>query len=459
MQRKDLSPVELTRAYLERIDSLNGRLKPYVTLLADSAIQAAEAAEKEIAGGRYRGAMHGIPVAFKDLFDTEGVRTTGSSKVMEHRIPNSDATVVARLRDAGAIVLGKLAMSEFAAGSFPSLFEDPLNPWDPERTPGGSSSGSGTAIAAGMALGTLGSDTGGSIRGPASFCGIVGLKPSYGLLSRFGVVPLSWSLDSVGPMTRTVEDTAHMLQAMAGFDANDPTTTRAPVPDYAQALRPDLSGMTVGVLRHLYYDPDSGVQPDVAAAVDRAVEAMEQLGAKIVDVEIPIFRLSWIANTALLLTEGFAYHRENLKEQPHNFGDVVRTVLYMGGLTSGADYVQAQRVRSKTIRAFQEVMRRVDVLVTPTSNDVAPKTGADIPAEQMVAGLLGEASDKSVSWTSAFNLVGAPAISIPCGFNEEGLPLGLQIAGRRLEESTVLRAAFAYEQQAGWHKLRPSMAP
>jgi aspartyl-tRNA(Asn)/glutamyl-tRNA(Gln) amidotransferase subunit A len=458
IQSRDLSPVELTQAFLDRIDVLNGRMKAYVTLLADSAMEDARQAEAEIAAGNYKGPLHGIPVAYKDLFDTRGVRTTASSKVMEHRVPDEDAVVVARLRDAGSILLGKLAMSEFAAGGPPtSLFEGSANPWDVERSPGGSSSGSGTAIAAGLAMGTLGSDTGGSIRGPASFCGIVGLKPSYGLLSRSGVVPLSWSLDNAGPMTWTVEDAALMLQVMAGYDPKDNTTSRAPVPDYSESLRQGVSGITIGVPRHLYQDPESGVVPHVAAAVDRAVAELEQMGAKVVEVNLPVFRLAWVANTALLLTEGFAYHRDNLRSQPHNFGDMVRAVLYMGGLTSGTDYVQAQRARSKMLREVGEVMRSVDVLITPTSNDVAPKIGKEIDPVTMVMGLLGEASERSVNWTAPFNLLGAPAISVPCGFSNEGLPMGLQIAGRRLDEPTVLRVAYAYQQTAGWHHRRPAV--
>ena len=456
IHRRALSPVELTRAHLDRIHALDGRLKAYGTLLEEAALKQARSAEKEISLGRYRGPLHGIPIAYKDLFDTKGVRTTASSKVLEHRVPERDATIVARLRRAGAVVLGKLAMSEFAAGGPPtSLFEPSANPWNFERSPGGSSSGSGAAVAAGLAMGALGSDTGGSIRGPASFCGIVGLKPTYGRVSRSGVLPLSWSLDNAGPMTRTVEDTALMLQVIAGHDPKDLTSSKAPVPDYALALREELSGLTVGVPRHLYQDPESGVPPEVAAAVERAVAEMERLGARVEAVELPILRAAGTANTAIILSEAFAYHRPNLQSQPQNYGEIVRTVFYAGAMVNGPDYVQAQRMRSKALREIGEVMRRVDVLVMPSSGEPAPLVGMDTDPVTRVAAMIGMTSPRRVGWTGPFNLVGLPAISVPCGFTESGLPIGLQIVGHRMDEPAVLRVAYAYQQQTLWHQQHP----
>ena len=279
LRERQLSPVELTQAYLDRIEALDGRVRSYVTLLPESALQEARTAEDEIARGEYRGPMHGIPVAYKDLYDTEGVRTTGQSKVLEHRVPAEDCTAIVRLREAGAVNLGKLAMHEFALGGpKTSLFDQACNPWNLDHVTGGSSSGSGAAMASGLAMGTLGSDTGGSIRGPAALCGIVGLKPTYGRVSRYGVLPLSWSLDHCGPMTWTVEDAAHMLQAIAGHDPKDPTSSHEPVPDYAAALGGDLTGLTVGVPRHYFFGEDAGLDPEVAAAVNRAIEALGELG-------------------------------------------------------------------------------------------------------------------------------------------------------------------------------------
>ena len=259
-------------------------------------------------------------------------------------------------------------------------------------------------------------------------------------------------------MTRTVEDTAVMLQAMAGFDSHDISTSRDPVPNYNEELGKGVSGIRIGLPRHLYHDPANGVASDVIAAVDEAATVLEKMGAKVEEVELPIFRQSWIANTAILLTEGFAYHRENLKLRPKEFGDQVRTVLYLGGLTYGVDYVQAQRVRAKTLRDYAKVMEKVDVILMPTTCDVAPQNPIEtIPAEMMVSGLVGEPGEKSVGWTAPFNLLGAPSVSLPCGFNQEGMPIGLQVAGRRLDDATVLRVAYAYQEETGWHLRRPKI--
>ena len=289
LRERKLSPVELTQAYLDRIEALDGRVRSYVTLLPEAALQEARTAEDEIGKGEYKGPMHGVPIAYKDLYDTAGVRTTGQSKVLEHRVPEEDCTAIVRLREAGAVNLGKLAMHEFALGGpKTSLFDQACNPWNLDHVTGGSSSGSGAAMAAGLAMGTLGSDTGGSIRGPAALCGIVGLKPTYGRVSRYGVLPLSWSLDHCGPMTWTVEDAALMLQAIAGHDPKDPTSSTAPVPDYAAALGGDLRGLTVGVPRHYFFGEDVGLDPEVADAVNKGIETLGELGAEVRDIEIPV---------------------------------------------------------------------------------------------------------------------------------------------------------------------------
>ena len=285
-----LSPVELTRVFLDRIDELDDTLECYITVLHDDAMAEARQAEAEILRGDYRGPMHGIPIALKDLYDTEGVKTTASSKVMADRVPTEDATTTARLREAGAVLLGKLAMHEFALGGPDPTNGFPLarNPWNLDHIPGGSSSGSGAGIAAGLCMGTLGSCTGGSIRGPAAFCSIAGIKATYGRVSRYGVVPLSWTLDHCGPMTWTVEDSAIMLQAIAGHDPKDPTTSRAPVPDYTASLVDDIEGLRVGVPRHFFFADDPTINKDVLSAVDGAISIMEDLGAHVEEVNVPM---------------------------------------------------------------------------------------------------------------------------------------------------------------------------
>ena len=447
IRSRQLSPVELTQAFLDRIEAIDDRLKSYITLLPEAAMEAARAAEGEISRGNYRGPLHGIPIALKDLYDTAGVPTMAQSKVLEHRVPDNDATVVTRLREAGTVLLGKLTMHEFALGFPASLYESPRNPWNLDHVTGGSSSGSGAGIAAGTCMGTLGSCTGGSIRGPASYCGIVGLKPTYGRVSRHGVLPLSWSLDHVGPMTWTVEDTAHIMQAIAGHDPDDATSSRSPVPDYASALREDVNGLVIGVPRHYFFDAGAGADPEILAAVEKALADLESLGARLEEVTIPSLDLAGPANWLIMMSEAFAYHKDNLQSQPQNFGSVVRHRFYLGGLFGSADYVKAQQARSRIRREFAEVMQRVDLIGCPTMLGPAPLFDSFDPSTVV----LGR------SFTAPFNETGMPAISVPCGFTESGLPLGLQLAGRPFEEETVIRAAYTYQQHAGWYKQRPAI--
>jgi aspartyl-tRNA(Asn)/glutamyl-tRNA(Gln) amidotransferase subunit A len=443
---RKLSPVELTRAHLDRIGAVNGKLRSYVTLLEEEALASARVSEKEIQGGDYRGPLHGIPMAHKDLYDTAGVRTTGQSKVLEDRVPSEDATVIARLRGAGSVLLGKLAMFEFATGGpKTSLFDEARNPWGLDYATSGSSSGSGVAVAAGLCMGSLGSDTGGSVRGPAAFCGIVGLKPTYGRVSRYGVLPLSWSLDHCGPLTRTVEDTALMLQAIAGHDPKDASSSSVPVPDYAASLREDVRGLVIGVPRHYCFDSEADIDPETITAVEKALVELEGLGARVEEVTIPCLEYAPVANNVIILSEAFRYHLPNFRSQPQNYGEAFINRLYMGGLLTGSDYVQAQRVRGKIKREFARLMQKVDLIAMPTM------TGAPVTVEEFkpTAIMLGP------SFMAPFNQTGMPAISIPCGFNAKGLPLGLQLAGRPFDEATVLRAAHTYERHAGWFKRRP----
>ncbi len=448
MQQGQLSPVELTRACLDRIQGTDERLHSFILLLADQALEQARVAEAEILRGGYKGSMHGIPFALKDLYDTAGVRTTSGSRVDIDRVPTEDATTTARLKNAGGILLGKLAMHEFALGGpdWTTPFEPACNPWNFDHITGGSSSGSGSAVASGQAMGALGSCTGGSIRGPASLCGIVGLKATYGRVSRFGVVTLSWSQDHAGPMTRTVEDTAYMLQAIAGHDPRDPTSSRAPVPDYSLSLREDVRGVKIGLPRHYFFDDDPGVNQEVVAKVEQAVAALEYLGAQVEEVTLPSLEYVRAANSVIMVSEAFAYHEPNLKTRPQDFGEIVRGRFRVGGLLRASDYLQAQRVRTWARREFAEVMKTVDFLVTPTMTQPAAAFEGYDPAS----------TARGKSFTAPFNVTGLPAISVPCGFTESGLPIGMQIAGKPFDEPGVIQAAYTYQQHAGWRDLHPA---
>ena len=449
IQRGELSPVELTRACLDRIQATDDRLHSFILLLADEALAQARTAEAEVLRGAYKGPMHGIPFALKDLYDTAGVRTTAGSQVDIDRVPSEDATTTARLKEAGGILLGKLAMHEFALGGpdWTTPFEPARNPWNLDHITGGSSSGSGSSVASGQCLGALGSCTGGSIRGPASLCGIVGLKATYGRVSRFGVVTLSWSQDHAGPMTRTVEDTAFMLQAIAGHDPRDPTSSRAPVPDYSRSLREDIRGVKIGLPRHYFFDDDPSVSREVVAKVEQAVAVLEELGAHVEEVTLPSLDYVRAANSVIMVSEAFAYHEPNLKTRPQDFGQIVRGRFRIGGLMSASDYLQAQRVRTWARRDFAEVMKTVDFLVTPTMTQPAPAFEGYDPIS----------TTRGKSFTAPFNVTGLPAISVPCGFSEGGLPIGMQIAGKPFDEPGVIQAAYTYQQYAGWHEVKPTI--
>ena len=442
---RQISPVDLTRAFLDRIDSKDALINSYVTVLADSAMKEAVIATSEIGKRAYRGPLHGIPIGLKDLFDTAGIYTTAQSKVLEHRVPDRDATVVSKLRQSGVILLGKLAMHEFALGGpATSLFKPARNPWSTDRIPGGSSSGSGAAVAAGLCMGALGSDTMGSIRGPAALCGIVGLKPTYGRVSRSGVLPLSWTLDHCGPMTWTVEDSAIMLEAIAGHDPKDPTSSSVEVPPYSSLVADIPRGIRVGVLRSYIVDAQEKMDPEALSNFEDALRVMASIGATINDVEIPSLRSGDAANTVIMLAEAFSYHRKNLQRQPENFGHPVRTRFYTGGLFTSADYLHAQQVRAQIRHQTQDLLQTIDVLILPGSRSPAPEFAAfDALATSLEGGFM-----------SLANLTGFPAISVPSGFNSIGLPLSIQIIGRAFDEPTILRLAHAYEHAAKANRNR-----
>ena len=447
IRSRKLSPVELTRAFLDRIEQLDDTLQSYITVLEDGAMAEARSAESAILRDGYIGPLHGIPIALKDLYDTAGIRTTAGSRVMADRVPTEDATATARLKSSGAVLLGKLAMSELAMGGPDPTngFPIPRNPWNLEHSPGGSSSGSAASVAAGLCMGSLGSCTRGSIRAPASFCGMVGLKPTYGRVSRHGVVPLSWTLDHCGPMTWTVEDAAIMLHAIAGRDPRDLTSSRAPVPPYSESLREDVAGLRIGVPRHFFFAEHPEVDRESQAIADSAIATLGEMGAQVREVEVPALRYADAAALVIILGEGFAYHERDLLTRPQDFGELDRNELRVGGLFGLADYVQAQRARSVLRRQYHDVLAKVDVIASPTSTMVAPRFDAGP----------GAAITRMPSFTGPYNLTGLPAISVPCGFTSAGLPVGLQLAGRPFDEATVLRAAYAYQQHARLFERRP----
>jgi len=440
---RELSPVELTRALLERSERLQPALRAFITPTPATALAAAAAAEQAILSGDERPLL-GIPIAYKDIYLTAGVRTMGGSRVHEGWIPDTTSTSVRLLEQAGVVSLGKLTTHEFAAALTPEDHPQPpaRNPWNPERIPGGSSSGAGAALAAGLVPVALGTDTGGSIRHPATACGVVGLKATYGRCSRVGVLPLSWSLDHIGPMARTCEDIALLLQVIAGHDPLDAASISIPVPDYRAALDAGVDGLRIGVLRSWYEDR---THPDVLAAVDAAIEVLRELGAEVVDVELPGIALERVQGI-ILAVEAFAYHKPDLEAHRERFSEGVRNRFLGGALFTADEYVNALRAQSVVRHEVSQLMQDVDLLLTPTRGKTAltfPEAYADYSG--------------AVSFTGLFNLTGQPAISIPCGFGSDAMPIGLQMAGRPFEETTVLAAAHAYERATDWHRRHPDL--
>jgi aspartyl-tRNA(Asn)/glutamyl-tRNA(Gln) amidotransferase subunit A len=443
-RKRELSPVEVTQAQMARIAKVDPALHAFVTLTADRALADARAAEAALARGDARPLL-GIPIAHKDIYCTRGIRTTGGSALLADWVPDQDATCVRRWQEAGVVLMGKLITHEFAFGlQFPGhRFPAARNPWNLDHVPGGSSSGSGAALAAGLVHGATGSDTGGSIRGPAAFCGIVGLKPTYGRSSRAGVLTLSWTLDHTGPMARTVEDCAYLMQPFAGHDPADPASSRAPVGDYVAALGRDVRGLKIGVPRNYFFE---GVDTEIVQAFEEAMATLKRLGAEVRDVRIPSMDATH-SFLLILIAEAYAYHERDLREHPELYGDVLRERLMAGALVTAAEYTQAQRIRAQICAETAAVLRDVDVLATPTT----PK-----PATPFAV-----AHDPELGFPRSnmppFNITGLPTLALPCGFSPTGLPLSLQLAGRPFDEETVLRVGHAYEQATPWHTRRPAV--
>lgn len=455
VNRRELTAVAVAQATLERIARLNDQLRAFITVTRDEAMAAAEQVDRQVAAGRDDTLpLAGVPMAIKDSFWTKGVRATGGTKVLADFIPTEDATVVARLRAAGCVLVGKSAMHEMAYGftSRNPHHGDCHNPWDVSRIPGGSSGGNAAALASAMAFAAVGGDTGGSNRQPAALCGVVGVKVTYGRVSRYGGIPLSWSMDTVGPMARTVGDAAALLKVMAGHDPRDPTTRRDAVPDYPAALNGGLRAIRIGI-------PHDGfmamMEPEVGAAIQDALGVLKKEGATLVDVRFPPIDPVVGAHRAIIFSEAAAAHEELIRTRAAELSDEVRPLLQSGLFLTATQYLAAQQARRKTIAAYREIWKSFDVLVTPTSPIAAPSIGAttarfgdrDIPLVRAFLDL-----------TLPFNLTGQPAISVPCGFTKAGLPIGLQLVGRPFDEATLFRAAAAYEAATDWHLRTPPIA-
>ena len=445
IRSQQVSPVEVTDAALARIEQLNPRLNALWTVTADLAREQARAAETEIIKGEYRGPLHGVPIALKDLIYTRGIRTTAGSKIMQDFVPDFDATVVEKLRAAGAVLVGKAALHEFAYGITNNNphYGPTRNPWSPERASGGSSGGSAVAVATGMCYGAIGTDTGGSIRIPASFCGIAGLKPTRGRVSLHGVYPLGFSLDHVGPMARTVVDAGLLYQFIAGHDTKDEWSDDHPIGEIA--LRKSLKGLRVGVPANFFFD---AVEPEVEQLVRKAAIAMEDAGAAVVSIETPGIAELTQASGLSLQAEAWFQHKEHFETRAQDLGDDVRKRLEASAKVTGPDYVIAQVTRARVRRELEEMFQSVDLIVTPTT----PMTALAISASKVsIRSKEEEVGPAATRLLRAFNASGHPALSVCCGFDSQGLPAGLQIIGRMWDEATVLHVGYAYEQATGWH--------
>lgn len=449
-----LSPVEVVRAQLVGIERLDPTLRAFITVRGEEALRDAQVAEGEIRSGRARSLLHGVTVAVKDQMLVDGVRLTGGSRVLDDVVADRDATAVARLRAAGAIVLGTLNTHEFHAGPtrvFP--FGTPRNPWNLDHAPGGSSSGSASAVAAGLCTVSMGGDTGGSIRGPASMCGIVGLKPTWSRISRDGVIPLAPSLDVIGPMTRRVEDAALVLEVVAGPDPRDPTASHVPVADYAAHAPAGLRGLRVGVIDELMVP--GGLPADVIAATETAIAELVELGATVERVGIPLLPHALELMWALVMGEAAGYHRPWLRTRYEHYDTNTRTRLVGGAIMPTGVYTAAQRLRARLAAQVGTALRRFDVLVSPTG-EAAPRLVDPLAAAAPPPGH--PAAAVAPPTYQAFNLSGHPALTVPCGFDRHGLPLGLQIVGRHFDERTLFGVGRAYERVAPWHQRRPPVA-
>ena len=449
LRRREISAQELVDQQLTRLKSLEPSLNSFITVTEEEARGAAENADQRLAHGETRGALDGVPMTLKDLLWTRGVRTTSGSRVCGDFVPSVDATVVARLREAGAVFLGKTNMHEFAYGisNVNPHYGPAHNPWDEDRISGGSSGGSAASLAAGIGFGSVGTDTGGSIRIPSSLCGTVGLKPTYGLVSRHGVTPLAWSLDHVGPMARTVKDVAILLDVLAGHDPKDPTSRKQELAPVSSDLDEIPSGLLMAVHPGYFFED---LDPQVRKLVEAAIEDLEKLGLERVEASIPEIEHQGTCRNVITFAEAASYHEPSLQERPEAYGSATRELLELGLLVRATEYLTAQRARRRIVEAFGEAFRGFDVLVSPTVPVPAPRIGEEllVNGEKLRPGLL--------RLPTPFNTTGFPAISVPCGFTTEGLPVGLQLAARPFHEKRLLQIAYAYETSHPWVDRHPT---
>ncbi len=449
LSTKKLSPVELTSMMLQRIQDHDNTLKSYATVMHEYAIESAKKAEQEIMSGEYRGPLHGIPIAVKDLCYTKGFRTMGGAKVLKDHVPEYDATVVQRLNAAGAVLLGKLNLTEGAMGGYHPEFDIPINPWNPDRWTGSSSSGSGVATSAGLCSASLGSDTGGSIRFPSAACGIVGIKPTWGRVSRYGVLPLAESMDHVGPMTRSVTDAGIMLEAIAGYDPNDPTSLLNLVPNIIKSIGESIKDIRIG------FDEDyatKDVDKELAEAVCAGVELLQELGANIYKVQLPDmdeYALSW---PTICSAEAVVAHADTYPSIRDSYGPWFQGWLDMGAQVTGAEYAEANKLRLDCIGHLSKVFQNIDVLVCPSMS--APP---HVVTPEVLYGPKETRAARFQRFTAPFDYNGAPTLSVPCGLNSAGLPLSIQFVGQHLSEHVLCQVGYAYEQATSWHNLHPEI--
>lgn len=446
-----LTSMALTEETLDRVAALDGKIDSFITVTTERALEDAARADRELREGKDRGPLHGLPYGLKDIYDTAGIRTTCHSKLREANVPSTDSVCAAKLKDAGGVLIGKLATHEFAFGgpSFDLPFPPARNPWNPSHGPGGSSSGSGAAVAAGLLRTAMGSDTGGSIRGPAAYCGIVGIKPTYGRVSRRGVFPLSYTLDHCGPLSKTVEDAAITLQCIAGHDPLDPASADLPVPAFRTSLHDGVKGMRIGVLTSFYRDAE-GVSEEAVAALDAAMGVFRGLGADVEEVAaVSPYADYNNCGRVILLAEAYAIHEQDLQDRPLDYGRLTMERIVLGGYLTAADLMQAQRQRRELSEEINSgLFSRYDVLLAASALTPAPKI--DEPQKSF-----------PINWpmqTLPFNVTGNPAMSLPIGFSRSGLPLSMQIVGKFFDEATVFRAGQAYENATDWHLRWPEMS-
>ena len=443
---KKLSPVEWTQALIARIERHDGRLNAFLRFMPEIALSDARRAEAEISAGNWRGPLHGVPYGLKDIIDYAGLPTTAHSAILKDNVATADAFVTQRLRAAGAVFMGKLSTHEFAIGGpcFDLPWPPARNPWNRDYFCGGSSSGSGVATAAGFVPFAIGTDTGGSVRNPSTMCGVTGIKPTYGLVSRRGVFPLAFSLDHVGPLTRTVHDNATVLNVLAGHDGLDPGSVARPGVDYTALTRKGLKGVRIGWLKHFYHD-DIKADPQMAAAIDAAVLKMQELGAQVTEVKTVALSQFQACNRIIMGSESYAIHQKWLRERPQDYGDITRQRFLYGAMYSASDYINALRMRSKFTADFHALFNDVDVIVTASAHDPACRIDDQEACEFIY----------SRQARAPFNVTGSPAIAVPAGFSQEGLPLGIQIVGAPYNEATVYRVGAAYEAATAWTAKHP----